>query len=226
MKIQIALLSSIILSGCTHGTRNCSTFDLPAALSWSTVDNVGESATFTSASGENLTMTLMSRIDNEPYEGGDRFGADSVVCLKYSDRQYEFDDGDAGMFIKITQREEVDQPYEEQSIIIESTPQAPSGSALNYKFYISTASIAFYGEDGGEVFPTSTVRLLDDTNIGGENYDVAIEEIFTDTAEITAATPDGVDTISSLVFARSRDGVRDGLVRIGFTNGDVYTRAN
>ncbi len=51
-------------------------------------------------------------------------------------------------------------------------------------------------------------------------------DVYADTTEIIAATPDGVDTINSLVFAKGNGGVRKGLVRIGFTNGEIYSRMN
>ena len=224
MKIQLVLVAAVFLAGCAGGARNCGSFDLPQALSWTTVEAVGESATYTSSSGDNLTLTLLSIENNEPSEAFSREGEDSAVCVKFSNRRYTFNDDNTGLFIEITQAEGLDVPFEEQPIVIEATPEAPSGSALDNDFILRTDRLEFYVD--GEMSESTTTTSLTDTEIGGLNYDVAIEQIYTDTTDIIAQTPDGVNTISALVFARGNSGVRDGLVRIDFTNGDSFVRAN
>ncbi len=47
---------------------------------------------------------------------------------------YVFGDEDAGLFIKITQWEGADEPFEEQIIDIEAHPEAPAGHALERYF--------------------------------------------------------------------------------------------
>ena len=105
MKIQLLLVATVFLAGCTGGARNCGSFDLPQALSWTTVEAVGESATYTSSSGDNLTLTLLSIENNEPVEAFSREGEDNAVCVKYSNRRYTFNDDNTGLFIEITQAE-------------------------------------------------------------------------------------------------------------------------
>ena len=224
MKIQLTVVAAIFLAGCTGGTRDCGVFDLPQALSWSTVEAVGESATFTSDSGDNLTLTLLSIENNEPFEAFNREGEDRVICGKFSNRRYMFDDDNTGLFIEITQLAGIGVPFEEQPIVIEIAPEAPLGNSLGNNFFLRTSRLEFY-IDGEIVGPTLT-RSLTDTEFGGINYDLAIEQIYTDTTDLVAETPGGVNTITALVFAQGNAGVRDGLVRIDFVNGESFTRVN
>ncbi len=225
MKSLLPILTCLIIAGCDEGGgRPCSTFDLPQAKYWTTVDNVGESATFTSASGKNLTMTLLSREDNEPFEGYDRFGSDEVVCDKYSRRRYEFGDDSAGLLIEFQQAEGFDVPLEAQYFSIRTLPEAPSGTALDYVFLTDPFRLDFYGETGILEDVRATYRVLRDVVFGSVQYDLALEEVYRDTSNIVV--PEGVEKVSGLVFAQGNDEVRGGLVRIDFANGESYTRVN
>ena len=135
-----------------------------------------------------------------------------------------FDDDNTGLFIKITQLEGIDVSFEEQPIIIELVHEAPLRTRTGDIFTIFSNRLDFYID--GEVTGRRTTTSLPDTEFGGINYNLAIEQFYTGINDLVAAPPEGVNTITGLVFARGNAGVRDGLVRIDFVNGESFTRVN
>ena len=219
--LSIALLL-LPLAACTNGgTRPCGSFDLPAGEDWATVGAVGETATYRDAGGESLSLTLLSREDNAPYEGYDRFGSDEVVCRKSSTRRYLLDGRAAGLTIELRQFEALGRAFEDQPFFIGVTPEAPVGTALRYGFLFDARDPAtFYGEDGlTESTIPRTTRALSDVTIGETRYAIAVESVYTDAAFVNAAVPADAPPISGVVFAEG-----GGLVRLDYASGERFVR--
>ena len=222
MKLLLVVALSVPLAACnTSGSRPCSSFDLPQAVSWSTVGGVGETATFRDASGASLSLTLLSREDNAPYEGFDRFGAEEVGCRKTSTRRYAFDDPRAGLAIEFVQIEGFEQATEDQVFFISAALESPLGEPLDVTFPFSARNPIVNNADDGFADATSPrrTRVLDDVDIGEARYAFAVEVRYADPDTVRVGLPDGVPPISGVVFA---DG--GGLVRIDYASGERFVR--
>jgi len=222
MRLLLIAALTGTLAACTSGTRPCSSFDLPQAASWSAVGEVGETATFRDAGGASLSLTLLSREDNAPYEGLDRFGAEEVVCRKTSTRRYTLDDPRAGLAIEFLQLEGFEQAFEDQGFFIVTTLESPLGEPLGVKFPFNVQNPVVNNDDDGITDVTSRwrTRVLTDVDIGEARYAFAVEVLYADPDAVRVDLPDGVPPISGVVFA---DG--GGLVRIDYASGERFVRA-
>ena len=212
-------------SACdTAGSRPCAAFGLPLAERWSTLEAVGEAATFRSAGGGEASLVLASVVDSEPYADYDRFGAEAVVCSMTSERLYGFDDGTTALRFTFRQSEAFGEPPAEQGLFIHIVPESPSGERLAYGYSVNVRDpLEWYGVDGrgdNSTIPRST-RAIADLEIAGTRYAVAVEQRCTDATYVADRSPDAASAITRVVLA---DGA--GLVQFERADGTVFTRAN
>ena len=216
-----------MLSACEPtATRPCAAFGLPLVDQWSTVDAIDKAATFYSAEGQMVTLTLSSREDSPPYTGHNHSTTNSneVVCNMTSTRRYLLDDGMVSWLIKFTQRELVGQPLEEHGLSINMKLESPAGNTLKY-------GIGFIIRVGGGEPETYTdavpnaegevTRRLTDVVVGGVQYKHAIEQIINRDLVAARSTNNPASAVVRVIIAEG-----GGLVQFEQLDGTVYTRSD
>ena len=213
---------ALALSGCFAGERPCDGFGHPTADAWTTAARLGDSVSFAGGTGGAM-LTLISRLDSEPYTGTDPVSDESVVCSMRSNRRYAFGDGSTALSIEIRQSEGYGESLDEQQLSLDVRPESPPGKELGFGFLFSISHPAeLYGPGRGESADgsrISTSTYLESFFAGGVRYAQGVEQRLTPAADVAGLAPDEASAIVRVVFA---DG--GGLVEFERLDGTVFTR--
>lgn len=212
-----------LLVACDPAERLCGGFGHPLASDWTTVDTIGASATYASASGDSEVLVLSSREDSDPYTGVHEASEQHIVCRMTSTRHYRLLDGEMSVSVVMRQSEPFGVSLDEQSLFLDFRPESPLDTSIGYGFLFNVSDPgSFYTEERGETpdltYNTRT-RHLNAVSIGGISYDSAVVQTIHDTSLVAERAPNAASAITRVVFARGA-----GLVEFERLDGEVYKR--
>jgi hypothetical protein len=211
----------LVLVACDPAERLCGRFAHPLASDWSTVDAVGASSTFASASGNTEVLVLSSREDSGPYTGVHESSEQDIICRMTSARHYRLLDGETTVSVVMHQSEPFGASFDEQSLFLDFQPESPPGASIGYGFLFNISNPAsFYTEARGDTSdPIYDTHHLNALSVGAMSYDSAVEQTFNDIDLVAERAPNAASAITRVVFARGA-----GLVEFERLDGEVYKR--
>ena len=246
--ICLLIMCSSVLAGCTPGaTRDCPAFGSALADRWSTALNEGDEVVFANQSGELLTLSLVSRVDTEPFTtDGQVPGSvevDDIKCVVSSERQFVFSNGDAILSIIIDESIPNDPNAATDLLSVGLSPQTSVGEPILPAGYLILLGDLFRPALQPEfniiaINPLAS-RSLNPIDVNGNVDGFAVEQIYTDTSLVFDAFVNAsIDTNSPAAIVRvvlaeggpnpsgtlEGEVFNGGLIEFETVSGEIYTR--